>query len=192
MVESTDTGHGIFQNGLQITQKKRFQAAGRFSQDLTVKGGGAINLIQLNYKHILFFILFQMMVGGLFGCAAKTQPAKPPETPFVSDGCSCFPDGDYYDCCLAHDRDYWWGGTAAERKASDLRLKKCIAEKGHGILAPFMYYSVRVFGHGWLPTPFRWGFGRKWPHGYYAEDNSTSTGDKMADETVFNGDLPDR
>lgn len=27
---------------------------------------------------------------------------------FVSDGCSMFPDGDYRDCCVEHDKAYFF------------------------------------------------------------------------------------
>lgn len=80
---------------------------------------------------------------------------------FVGDGCTMFPDGDYGDCCLAHDRDYFRGGTKAERKASDKRLEQCVRAKGHKFRAKLMYLGVRIGGISWLPTSFRWGFGQK-------------------------------
>ncbi|MDP2644282.1 MAG: hypothetical protein Q8P24_05035 [Desulfobacterales bacterium] len=101
-------------------------------------------------------------------CAHPPRPAEPPLKPFVSDGCSWWPDWDYSDCCYNHDKDYWRGGTPGERKASDVRLMQCVSGKGHTIMPLIMYTGVRIAGHGWLPTPFRWGFGRSWPQGYYA------------------------
>ena len=80
---------------------------------------------------------------------------------FVGDGCTFWPDGDYRSCCEAHDRDYYRGGTGAERRASDQRLRDCVRGKGHKYVAPLMYFGVRVGGVSWLPTPFRWGFGQK-------------------------------
>lgn len=71
-----------------------------------------------------------------------------------------FPDGDYGECCIAHDRDYFVGGTKAERKASDKRLRDCVRAKGHKYIAPLMYLGVRIGGVSFLPTPFRWGFGQ--------------------------------
>lgn len=91
--------------------------------------------------------------------ASKPQPPKP----FATDGCSMFPDGDYGGCCVEHDRIYWYGGSAAERKAADLTLKHCVAAKGHPWLAPLMYLGVRIGGHHLWPTPWRWGFGWPWP-----------------------------
>lgn len=83
---------------------------------------------------------------------------------FVSDGCTAFPDGNYRECCEAHDLDYFKGGSFSERRASDKRLYRCVKAKGgwkNKVRAPMMYLGVRVFGTGWLPTPFRWGFGKK-------------------------------
>ncbi len=83
----------------------------------------------------------------------------PPE--FVGDGCTFFPDGDYADCCLGHDRDYYRGGTKAERKASDKRLQQCIRGKGHKYISKLMYFGVRLGGGSWLRAPFSWGLGQR-------------------------------
>lgn len=83
---------------------------------------------------------------------------------FKSDGCSLFPDGDYRNCCVAHDRAYYGGGSWTARWRADKNLYKCVAAtKGfqHKIIAPLMWLGVRVGGLHFLPTPFRWGFGRK-------------------------------
>jgi hypothetical protein len=114
-------------------------------------------------------VITSLLLVIISGCTFPPKPTEPPEKPFASDGCSCWPDWNYYDCCYSHDKDYWWGGTPQERKESDLKLMKCVSEKGHTILPIFMYIGVRISGHGWLPTPFRWGFGRPWPEGYYSE-----------------------
>lgn len=82
---------------------------------------------------------------------------------FVGDGCSLFPDGDYGDCCLAHDREYYRGGTRAERRAADGRLFQCVRAKGglkHRFISDIMWMGVRIGGTPLLPTPFRWGFGQ--------------------------------
>jgi len=89
----------------------------------------------------------------------ETMPAD-----FVSDGCSLFPDSNYADCCVEHDKAYYFGGTSKERRAADKKLYKCVAAKKgfhHKIIAPIMWLGVRIWGVSWLPTPFRWGFGRK-------------------------------
>ena len=86
--------------------------------------------------------------------------AKIPED-FKSDGCSHFPDGDYRDCCVAHDVQYYYGGSWKERWQSDNQLRKCVAAKNHKVLSVMMWMGVRAFGVPWLPTQFRWGFGKK-------------------------------
>lgn len=78
----------------------------------------------------------------------------------LSDRCSWFFDGDWGDCCIAHDKEYYAGGTKAMRKAADKRLKQCIQGKGHKIVAQMMYYGVRIGGVGFLKLPFSWGFGK--------------------------------
>lgn len=96
---------------------------------------------------------------------SQTKTSQPPlkDAPpeFVGDGCTFFPDGDYADCCLAHDRDYYRGGTKAERKASDKRLQQCIRGKGHKYVSKLMYLGVRLGGGAWLRAPFSWGFGQR-------------------------------
>ena len=90
---------------------------------------------------------------------AQTMPAD-----FKSDKCSLFPDCDYGDCCVEHDKKYYFGGSFKERRQADIKLYKCVRRKKgfhHKIIAPLMYVGVRIGGVSWLPTPFRWGFGKK-------------------------------
>lgn len=82
---------------------------------------------------------------------------------FKSDGCSVFPDGDYQYCCVEHDLAYFKGGTWRERLIADNKLFKCVNGKKdwwHKVVAPMMWAGVRIGGVPFLPTPFRWGFGR--------------------------------
>lgn len=91
-------------------------------------------------------------------------PYEPhPPNIFKSDGCSCWPDGSWVECCVRHDLVYWMGGTSEERKAADRELTRCVSERGHPAVAQLMYIGVRVGGVWWLPTPFRWGFGWEYP-----------------------------
>lgn len=89
---------------------------------------------------------------------AKETREMPPD--FKSDNCTLFPDGNYCECCVEHDKDYYFGGTEKERRASDRRLYRCVKQKNK-FVAGIMYLGVRIGGVSWLPTPFRWGFGRK-------------------------------
>ena len=93
----------------------------------------------------------------------KTWEHPLPPYEFTSDGCSCWPDYEWIDCCVEHDAIYWMGGTREERKQADIALQKCVSLKGYPIIGKIMYYSVRVGGVYWLPTPFRWGFGWSYP-----------------------------
>lgn len=93
------------------------------------------------------------------------EASKDVEIPadFKSDNCTFFPDGNYCDCCVAHDRDYYKGGSWKERRRSDNRLYRCVkSKKGwqNKFIAPVMWVGVRVFGTSILPTKFRWGFGK--------------------------------
>jgi hypothetical protein len=57
----------------------------------------------------LLLLILMVIVGG--ACTLSPRPKQPPDTPFRSDGCSCFPDLDYGSCCVDHDWIYWQGGT---------------------------------------------------------------------------------
>lgn len=83
---------------------------------------------------------------------------------FKTDNCSLFFDLDYADCCVAHDLEYFEGGSWKERWRADSRLRKCVsAKKGwwHKPLSLAIWSGVRVGGVPFLPTSFRWGFGKK-------------------------------
>ena len=115
-------------------------------------------------KAILFLLLIIFSTLNLF--AQIESGAKNKEMPpdFKSDGCTLFPEGKYKDCCVAHDLDYFKGGSLSERWRSDKRLFQCVANKKgwwHKIVAPAMWTGVRIGGVSFLPTPFRWGFGRR-------------------------------
>ena len=80
-----------------------------------------------------------------------------------SDGCTLIGGEEFKSCCVAHDRDYYYGGTIKERRQSDERLFECIREKqslGAKLAAPFIWLGVRIGGVPFLNTPFRWGFGK--------------------------------
>lgn len=82
---------------------------------------------------------------------------------FVTDGCTGFPDGNYYDCCVQHDREYYAGGSGKERWRSDKKLFLCVAAKPqfyNKLIAPIIWLGVRVGGVSWLKASFSWGFGK--------------------------------
>ena len=92
--------------------------------------------------------------------------------PFVSDGCSSFPDGTlsqkelWLSCCQSHDYAYWKGGTRDERLEADKELERCVAKVGDSKIALLMLAGVRVGGVPFLPTEFRWGYGWPYPRFY--------------------------
>lgn len=68
--------------------------------------------------------------------------------------------------CIEHDRTYHAGGTRAERAAADRKLMEAVAKDGHTVWAGLIWIGVRLGGHPFAPTPWRWGYGWKYPHGY--------------------------
>lgn len=86
-----------------------------------------------------------------------------PVYPYRSDDCSFAPDLDVGECCRAHDKVYWQGGTCEQRRAADAALRSCIVDKGRPALARVYHAAVRIAGSPLWPLPWRWGFG--WPYG---------------------------
>lgn len=91
--------------------------------------------------------------------------ANPPSACMV-DGCTLAPGFNFTACCNTHDVRYLAGGTYDERKKADLEFRQCIVDADHNVLAELYYYSVRLAGTPFLPTPWRWGFGWEYPLGY--------------------------
>jgi hypothetical protein len=113
-----------------------------------------------------FFIFIFAVLFSISAFAQTDSKAVNKKLPadFKSDGCSLFFDGDYRDCCVEHDKAYFFGGSSKERWQADKKLYKCVAAKKgfhHKIIAPIMWLGIRIGGVSWLPTPFRWGFGRE-------------------------------
>lgn len=100
------------------------------------------------------------------GAQTSSEAGRSDPPGFKTDGCSLWPDGNYRDCCVEHDRAYFVGGGIKERRRADNDLFKCVRSKGrtyNKVVAPFIWFGVRIGGVGWLPTPFRWGFGNGFP-----------------------------
>lgn len=116
-------------------------------------------------KKLIFILLFFFIFALNLPAQADSNSANremPPD--FKSDGCSLFPDGKYRDCCVQHDKVYYFGGSCKQRLQADNQLFKCVASKKgwyHKVfIAPVMWLGVRIGGVSFLPTPFRWGFGK--------------------------------
>lgn len=109
-----------------------------------------------------------LLAGGLSATGLRADELKP----FTSDGCSAFPDGTllqqelWLQCCTAHDKSYWRGGTEEERRQADIALQACVEEVGEPAIAAVMLTGVRVGGSPYWPTRFRWGYGWSYPRFY--------------------------
>lgn len=105
---------------------------------------------------------------------AQDEVQKPVLQPFTTDGCSAFPDGSaqqqdlWLDCCIAHDRAYWLGGTYSQRQEADEELRQCVDDLDQITVAAVMLVGVRLGGSPFFPTPYRWGYGWPYPRGYKA------------------------
>lgn len=114
-------------------------------------------------KTVVVLGIAAVLTGGISGQVAKNRE-MPPD--FKSDGCTFFPDGNYRDCCVEHDKAYYFGGTIQERLVADNELYICVADRvgpEHKLTAQIMWLGVRIGGLSFLPTKFRWGFGNKYP-----------------------------
>lgn len=119
--------------------------------------------MKLHGLHTILFSLLTMVCISVHAAELK---------PFTSDGCSAFPDGTIHDsdkwlnCCTAHDKAYWLGGTYEERLKADNDLKTCIASVGDEKLAKLMWAGVRVGGSPYWLSSFRWSYGWPYTRGY--------------------------
>jgi len=97
--------------------------------------------------------------------------------PFATDGCSLWIDGTmerpnlWRHCCVAHDLDYWQGGSEEQRKQSDERIQACVNEAQGSGMADYIYKNVRWGGSPYWMNYYRWGYGWDyldglWPRGY--------------------------
>jgi hypothetical protein len=86
---------------------------------------------------------------------------------FTTDKCALLSNTSFEECCVAHDKAYWKGGTAKERLQSDKELQKCIEQKTNSVLKSFLIYNiVRIGGTPYFAVPWRWGYGWKFGRGY--------------------------
>lgn len=97
--------------------------------------------------------------------------------PFTTDGCSLWMDGTleqpnlWRHCCVAHDLDYWKGGSEEQRQLSDENIQACVNEAQGSGMASYMYKNVRWGGSPYWMNYYRWGYGWDyldglWPRGY--------------------------
>lgn len=117
-------------------------------------------------KTIFIFILTVVFSVSAFAQtnSAETNAPTLDWSEFESDGCTGFPDGNYRDCCVVHDREYFAGGSLKERWRSDVKLFQCVWSKPkfyNKLIAPVIWLGVRAGGIPYLRTAFSWGFGKR-------------------------------
>ena len=116
--------------------------------------------VAMNRRKLTLPLIILLSGTALAGKVSKQEPALPAD--FKSDGCSLFPDGNYRDCCVEHDKAYYVGGSWQQRLRADSKLFACVTRHAgiqNKLVAPFMWIGVRVGGPRYIPTPYRWGYG---------------------------------
>ena len=85
-----------------------------------------------------------------------------------SDGCSVpwwikwvFPDSEETcQCCIQHDKAYYYGGSREDRRKADLACFKCWLDTMHPARAFARWVAIRLGGHPMLKQKgVSWGFG---------------------------------
>ncbi|MDP6391244.1 MAG: hypothetical protein QF654_15215 [Alphaproteobacteria bacterium] len=114
--------------------------------------------------------LMQMIAKAKQMCEQRRGKENVPNMTFTTDGCSAAAnDGPWRSCCVQHDMVYWCGGAAAEMRAADDNLRRCLTDKGYpGLLVPGLA-ALHVAGHPLSIAPWRWGYGHDYPH-WYADE----------------------
>ena len=129
------------------------------------------------------FVRFALAGLGLLPVAIAGETAT--LSPFYTDGCSLFPDGTlqqqelWQNCCIAHDLQYWAGGSYADRLAADEALEACVNDVGEPAVAKLMMAGVRAGGSPFFPTTYRWAYG--WPFGRGYQALSDEDKDRVLD-----------
>ena len=77
--------------------------------------------------------------------------------PFIPNGCSRVPDGNFKGCCDLHDLAYHLGGSLRDKWRADLGLSRCIGERKSRALGWLYFAGVTLFG----ATPWHWSYTRR-------------------------------
>lgn len=101
---------------------------------------------------------------------------KPGEfDPEASDGCTAIaPIFKFFtkekhmpfkDCCVEHDKFYWYGGDPKIRNKADKDMRECVSKRGYPILAWIMWAFVHFLSGPklfWIfDNPFPWSWEEK-------------------------------
>lgn len=77
----------------------------------------------------------------------RTPPdAQIKEKPMKENNCTFFPEGNWTECCKAHDLAY---ETQMPKSEADIALFQCVKESGglgYGLIAALMLAGVSTFG----------------------------------------------
>lgn len=65
---------------------------------------------------------------------------------FEPDGCTMWFDGNWRECCDAHDLAY---AVHFDKFQADIALGWCVAQHGHPVIGLIMFAGVAVFGVIW-------------------------------------------
>lgn len=128
-----------------------------------------------------FFLILVLFISS----CATTKKKDIHLRPFKTDGCTLYPDGNWLHCCIAHDMDYWIGGSYAEKEKADDELGACVAEtKGN---AKLMIEGVHFGGGPNDVLPWAWGYGWTKNPGYMALSEKQLYEVEVQLETVIPG-----
>jgi hypothetical protein len=125
----------------------------------------------------LIFLLIVIVTGPSFAQSGRVHELKP----FATDGCSLWMDGTlaqpnlWRHCCVAHDLDYWQGGSKAQRQRSDERILACVKEAQGSGMANYMYKNILWGGSPYWMTTYRWGYGWNYLDGLVPRGYKTPT-----------------
>ena len=91
---------------------------------------------------------------------ARQDPNPPPWNKYMSDGCSGVPDwlpivGSMLDCCIEHDRAYYYGGTWEDKQRADRAFRKCIADKGCYLCKAVAWWRHKFLKY-FVKSAFNW------------------------------------
>jgi hypothetical protein len=115
-------------------------------------------------------------------CRGVQPDGDAPPRPFKTDGCSCWWNDGWADCCVEHDIRYWCGGPRELRGAADAELRRCVAADHSEVVAFLMYLGTRLFAASWAPAGWRWGYGWRWPRAGPAAPAEADAGPTPPDE----------
>lgn len=106
----------------------------------------------------------EMQAFALESCKSMVESADDvelPTHPFTTDGCSAWPESSIQSCCLRHDIDYWCG--VGDRQKIDDSFRRCVWKTKGRAYANVAYFGVRLGGGRFMPFPWRFGYGHRWP-----------------------------